>query len=190
MFDVGFTEILLIGVVALVVIGPERLPDVARSAGKWINKTQRFVRGVRADIANELDSGELKKLLGDQREQIDELRKMVRSTARDIESSTHDVVRGARRKLDELEEATAHVEAEVDEEVRPAALPGKGGGTGTSSATGAASDGDSWASRDAPVGDAPAAAGSIAPDVGGGGGGGNGDGHGERPRSSGGAGGG
>ena len=110
----GFTEILLIGVVSLVVIGPERLPDVARTAGQWIGKLQRFVRGVKSDISRELDSGELKQLIGDQREQIDELRKMVRSTARDIESTTHDAVRGARRKLDEMEEAVDEVDAEVE----------------------------------------------------------------------------
>ena len=114
MFDVGFTEILLIGVVALVVIGPERLPDVARTAGKWINKTQRFVRGVRADIANELDSGELKKLLGDQREQIDELRKIVGSTQRELSSSTREVMRGAKKRLNELESATMQAENIVD----------------------------------------------------------------------------
>ena len=114
MFDVGFTELLLIGVVSLVVIGPERLPDVARTVGKWIGKTQRFVRGVKSDIANELDSGELKQLIGDQREQIDELRKMVRTTARDIESTTTDAVRGARRKLAEMEEAVEEAEEDIE----------------------------------------------------------------------------
>jgi len=77
-FDVGFTEILLIGIVSLVVIGPERLPTVARTLGQWIGKLQRFVKGVKTDLASELDSGDLKKLIGDQREQINELRDMVR----------------------------------------------------------------------------------------------------------------
>ena len=117
MFDVGFTELLLIGVVSLVVIGPERLPDVARTAGKWIGKTQRFVRGVKTDIANELDSGELKKLIGDQREQIDELRKVVGSTRRELESSTKDVVRGARKKLTELELVRMLLAAGADPDV-------------------------------------------------------------------------
>ena len=116
MFDVGFTELLLIGVVSLVVIGPERLPDVARTAGKWIGKMQRFVRGVKTDIANELDSGELKKLIGDQRDQIDELRKIVGSSAREIESSTRDAVRGARKKLTELEDAAARADGQTDGE--------------------------------------------------------------------------
>lgn len=105
MFDVGFTELLMIGVVALVVIGPERLPDVARTAGQWIGKMQRFVRGVKTDLASELQSGDLQKLIGDQKEQIDELRKMVSSTTRDIESSTNDLVKGARKTFGDLEGA-------------------------------------------------------------------------------------
>jgi len=113
-FDVGFTELLLIGVVSLVVIGPERLPDVARSAGKWIGKMQRFVRGVKTDIANELDSGELKRLIGDQREQIEELRKTIGSTTRELESSTKNVVRGARKKLTELEDAASRADGESE----------------------------------------------------------------------------
>lgn len=95
MFDVGFTEILVIGVVALVVIGPERLPDVARSVGRWVGKLQRFVRGVRSDLASEFETGELKKLLGDQREQIDELRNMVNSARKDFEKSTNEALSDA-----------------------------------------------------------------------------------------------
>jgi len=110
-FDVGFTEILMIGVVALVVIGPERLPDVARTAGSWIGKMQRFVRGVKTDLASELQSGDLQKLIGDQKEQIDELRKMVKSTTRDIESSTTDIVKGARKTFGDLEQAVSSTES-------------------------------------------------------------------------------
>ena len=43
MFDFGFSEMLVIGVIALVVLGPERLPVVARTAGEWVGKAQRFV---------------------------------------------------------------------------------------------------------------------------------------------------
>lgn len=113
MFDVGFTEILMIGVVALVVIGPERLPDVARTVGRWIGKMQRFVRGVKTDLASELESGDLKKLIGSQREQIDELRKIVKTTKREIETSTTDLVQGAKKKFGELENAAATVDAEA-----------------------------------------------------------------------------
>ena len=107
MFDIGFTELMLIGIVALVVIGPERLPAVAKTAGQWIAKLQRFVRGVKTDLASELETGDLKKLIGDQREQIDELRKMVTTAKNDFEKSTNDAVQDAKSTLNELETKVA-----------------------------------------------------------------------------------
>ena len=103
MFDIGFTELLLIGIVALVVIGPERLPAVAKTAGQWIAKLQRFVRGVKTDLASELETGDLKKILGDQREQIDELKNMVNSAKKDFEASTQTMVKDAKSKLNDME---------------------------------------------------------------------------------------
>lgn len=67
MFDVGFMELALVAVVALVVIGPERLPGVARTAGKWIGSARRFVSSVQADINLEVNKAdELKRLLEEQ----------------------------------------------------------------------------------------------------------------------------
>jgi sec-independent protein translocase protein TatB len=106
-FDVGFTEVILIGVVALIVVGPERLPAVAASVGRWVGKMQRFIRGVKSDFASEMESGDLKRLLGDQREQIDELREIVKSTQKDLTSTANEVVTGARKKMGELEKSTA-----------------------------------------------------------------------------------
>lgn len=63
MFDIGFWELTIIAVVALVVIGPERLPGVARTAGKWVGKARRFVGQVKSDIDLELRQEELKKAL-------------------------------------------------------------------------------------------------------------------------------
>ncbi len=103
MFDVGFTEILLIGIVSLVVIGPERLPAVAKTAGQWIGKLQRFVKGVKTDLASELETGDLKKLIGDQREQINELRDMVSTAKKDFQSTAQSVVKDTREGLSELE---------------------------------------------------------------------------------------
>jgi len=62
MFDVGFSELVVIGVVALVVIGPERLPKVARTAGLLLGRLQRYVNDVKADISREMQLDELKKL--------------------------------------------------------------------------------------------------------------------------------
>lgn len=61
MFDIGFSELMLVGVIALVVLGPERLPKVARTAGHLLGKLQRYVAQVKAEISQELDISELQK---------------------------------------------------------------------------------------------------------------------------------
>ncbi len=68
MFDIGLSELGVIGVVALVVLGPERLPKVARAAGRWVGKLQRYVSDVKADINREAELAELKALQQDMAE--------------------------------------------------------------------------------------------------------------------------
>ena len=63
MFDIGFWELAIIGLVALVVIGPDRLPGVARTAGKWVGRTRHFISQVKKDIDREIQQDELKKAL-------------------------------------------------------------------------------------------------------------------------------
>ncbi|HSD99468.1 MAG TPA: Sec-independent protein translocase protein TatB [Burkholderiales bacterium] len=62
MFDIGFSELFVIAVVALIVIGPERLPKVARTLGHLFGRMQRYVNDVKSDIAREMELGELKKM--------------------------------------------------------------------------------------------------------------------------------
>ena len=62
MFDVGFSELIVIALVALIVIGPERLPRVARTVGALLGRAQRYVNEVKADIQREVDLEELKNL--------------------------------------------------------------------------------------------------------------------------------
>jgi len=76
MFDIGLSEIVVIGVVALIVIGPERLPKTARMLGHLFGRLQRYVNEVKADISREMELDELRRLKGD-----------VESAARDIEQS-------------------------------------------------------------------------------------------------------
>ncbi len=66
MFDIGFWELAVIGVVALLVVGPEQLPRLARTAGLWAGRARRFVGSVKADIDRELAADELKKSLAKQ----------------------------------------------------------------------------------------------------------------------------
>ncbi|HET7764859.1 MAG TPA: Sec-independent protein translocase protein TatB [Burkholderiales bacterium] len=61
MFDVGFSELMVIAVVALIVIGPERLPRVARTMGHLFGRLQRYVNDVKADINREIELEELRK---------------------------------------------------------------------------------------------------------------------------------
>lgn len=67
MFDVGFFELLLIGIVALLVVGPERLPKVARTAGMWLGRGRRFVNSVKDDIDKEIKADELRQILEKQK---------------------------------------------------------------------------------------------------------------------------
>jgi len=100
MFDIGFSEIVVIGVVALIVIGPERLPKVARTLGHMFGRLQRYVNEVKADINREMELDELRKL-----------QSQVQSAARDIEESvtqaTRDMESGVRSVESQLNEAAA-----------------------------------------------------------------------------------
>ena len=66
MFDIGFSELIMIGLVSLLVIGPERLPKVARIAGFWLGKTRNMVASVKAEIKQELQAEELRQIFKEQ----------------------------------------------------------------------------------------------------------------------------
>ncbi len=76
MIDLGISKIALIGVVALIVIGPEKLPGVARTLGAWLGKAQRYVSDVKAEVNRSMDLEELKKM-----------RESVEGAAQAVESS-------------------------------------------------------------------------------------------------------
>ena len=85
MFDMGFTELMLIGIVALVVIGPERLPGVARTAGKYVGRLKRFMTTVKADVEQELRADELRQILSDQQSELDSLKDSITEAGRGVE---------------------------------------------------------------------------------------------------------
>ncbi len=62
MFDIGFSELVVIGLVALIVIGPEKLPRVARTVGHLVGRLQRYVADVKSDINREVELDELRKM--------------------------------------------------------------------------------------------------------------------------------
>ncbi|MCC6202513.1 MAG: twin-arginine translocase subunit TatB [Gammaproteobacteria bacterium] len=65
MFDIGFWELALVGLVALLVLGPERLPAFARTVGRWVGKAQRLTREFKRDLEREIDLSELRQLKQD-----------------------------------------------------------------------------------------------------------------------------
>jgi sec-independent protein translocase protein TatB len=91
MFDVAFSEIVLIAVVALVVIGPERLPKVARTLGHMFGRLQRYVNEVKADISREMELDELRKLKNEVQTAAQNLEHSVTQAAQDAESGVRSV---------------------------------------------------------------------------------------------------
>lgn len=83
MFDIGFSELLVIALVGLVVLGPKRLPEVARTLGQWVARVRRFVADVKQDIDRELQHAELAELRNLKRE-LDETRQVVEQTSGDL----------------------------------------------------------------------------------------------------------
>jgi sec-independent protein translocase protein TatB len=84
MFDIGFWELGLIGVVALVVIGPERLPAVARTVGRWVGSAQRLVSTVKADIDAEINKQEELKQLIEEQKELKETHEILEQTVGDL----------------------------------------------------------------------------------------------------------
>jgi sec-independent protein translocase protein TatB len=89
MFDVGFWELMLIGIVALVVIGPERLPGVAKTAGKWLGKGKRMLSDVKAEIDQEIKADELKRIIEVQK-QNKPLQEIIESAHNSVKEVKHD----------------------------------------------------------------------------------------------------
>ncbi len=82
MFDVGFWELAIIAVVALMVLGPERLPRAARTAGLWIRKARQTMTTMKAEIERELDVEELKKVVDTETiESLEEFKQEVKEAA-------------------------------------------------------------------------------------------------------------
>lgn len=82
MFDIGFWELSLIGVIGLLVLGPERLPRVARVAGGYLRKARQTWANVRSEISRELAAEELKAAM---KEPVEDLRAAIRQPAEDLE---------------------------------------------------------------------------------------------------------
>lgn len=100
MFDSGFSEILLIMVVALVVVGPERLPGLARKVGYWVGRFRRYANTVRAEIEREINADELRSMLSRQEDEIRELRDILQDTRDHMRVESEQVAESLRNASD------------------------------------------------------------------------------------------
>jgi sec-independent protein translocase protein TatB len=108
MFDFGFWELVLVMMVALLVVGPERLPGLAKQVGLWIGKAKRFVNSVRSDLEREIRAEELKQILNQQQNEIEELKGMLAETHSQVKNEfeqTTTVVDAVQDQLASLPEA-------------------------------------------------------------------------------------
>ena len=115
MFDIGFSELIVIALVALIVIGPERLPRVARTLGALLGRAQRYVNDVKADIQREVDLDGLKNI-----------RSTFQDAAKSVEESVSQVgeeIRTAGESLNQGISATGEPKAEADAQASPGAAP-------------------------------------------------------------------
>jgi sec-independent protein translocase protein TatB len=145
MFDIGFSEIVVIGVVALVVIGPERLPRTARTLGHLFGRLQRYVNEVKADINREMELDELRRLRKEVQGAASELQQSVTRMAseaeagvRSVEQQLNDTGRDAFTETGAGASSAAH--AALPEAAHGAPGDGTAGAGGTAPAGGAAAD--------------------------------------------------
>lgn len=99
MFDIGFSELMVIGVVALVVIGPERLPKVARTAGILMGRMQRYVSGVKADINREM-------------EEFDQIKEL-KNLRKDVEAAGSEIEAGMRQNMQDAQQEVQSISSQV-----------------------------------------------------------------------------
>ena len=126
MFDIGFSELLVIGVVALIVIGPEKLPRMARTVGHLAGRLQRYVSDVKADINREIELEELRKMRDSMQQAASDLQSSVQTEINKTETELNQSVEDLNKSVDAVDwreakpaEATP-AEKKPDEEKKPA----------------------------------------------------------------------
>ncbi len=138
MFDVSFSELMLIGVIALIVIGPERLPKVARTVGHLLGRAQRYVSEVKSDIQREIDLKEIGDIKNQMQDAARSVETSMRSSVSDLKAAVTEPTDSLRQALDEAREA-----------VKPEALPPAGAVSATSAAPSSAASDSGAAPADA-----------------------------------------
>ncbi|SFL07287.1 Sec-independent protein translocase protein TatB [Lysobacter sp. cf310] len=118
MFDIGFSEIFVIAVVALLVLGPERLPKAARFAGLWVRRARAQWYSVKSELENELADEELRRSLRQTQADLREAQESLRNQIHDSRDTVQRELREAERSVESLNEAPAS-----EPTAEPTALP-------------------------------------------------------------------
>ncbi|MEM1405026.1 MAG: Sec-independent protein translocase protein TatB [Pseudomonadota bacterium] len=120
MFDIGFAELLIIGVVSLLVIGPERLPDAIRTASAWLNRLRRSFNDIKQEVQQELHNDSVMRELKELRESGEALRKETQSIGQGLTESLNDATGLENSAAASAEETTDPASAERTEQEAPA----------------------------------------------------------------------
>jgi len=112
MFDISFSELVLIAVVALIVLGPERLPRAARFAGLWVRRARAQWYSVRSEFEREMAADELKRSLQEAKDAV-----------RETEASFRTTGEQARRELEQVHDAVRDTAREADKALKPPSDP-------------------------------------------------------------------
>ena len=103
MFDIGFWELIILGLVALLVVGPERLPKLAYTAGKWLSKGRIMLNTVKDEINKEIKAEELKQVLEEQKKSLNPLEEVIEETSdalRELKSDTEAALGSVNKESD------------------------------------------------------------------------------------------
>ncbi|MCB1657463.1 MAG: twin-arginine translocase subunit TatB [Moraxellaceae bacterium] len=121
MFDVGFSELILLGIVALVVLGPEKLPHAARMAGAWLGRIRRTVIDIQAEIEKEVSAAELKQRMNDEIARLKAATDPVTEEIQAVENSIHQHIHDASQTVDAAP-VVQEESSKIEEHIAPSAL--------------------------------------------------------------------
>ncbi len=129
MFDLGFWELALIGVIALLVVGPERLPAMARSVGLWVGRIRRYVSHVKDDIEREIRAEELREMMQESSriesldEELSETRDTLKAVEKEIEEADASLNRDDMKREDEPESVSDKAASDLGERIGGGSTP-------------------------------------------------------------------
>ena len=162
MFDVGFQELTLISLIALIVVGPERLPRMARTLGLWMGKIRYYVGQVKSDIDREVRAQELKELLDKPARELDELKSVAEETKGTLDQA-RDVLGEAKTSFDGAAAGVSTANEPAAGSIFPTELPDVGPARPESPETASASTSETAPASSESPGTTPAPSSETAP---------------------------